>query len=273
MDLRKYHLSGSDIETAAEVLNYQPFIITDDCQTGVAYSWLYGEDGGRGANVRDFVLRKDSVDSSTWNQFADANGRLRAMYDDWIGSIAEHYPGGTLLDPACNNGYFLFRGLEFGSSRATGYDRSDYTKSVAFLNKITGRNANFIHRPYNSWTHDIEACPPHDVAIASLILCHISDPLYFLAFLGKVAREAIFLFTGMGLEQGYRIYYSKPNRFYLTDEFPVCFDNNVGLSKDLLFDSLALMGFKNIKILSYKSTWLPRSWYDLGEQQAILAMR
>jgi hypothetical protein len=104
-------------------------------------------------------------------------------------------------------------------------------------------------------------------------MCHISDPLYFLAFLGRIAAEAIFLFTGMGTDAGYRIYYSKPNRFYSSDEFPVCFDNDVALSKDLLFDSLALMGFKNIDVLGYKSTWLPASWYNSGNQQAILARR
>jgi hypothetical protein len=88
-----------------------------------------------------------------------------------------------------------------------------------------------------------------------------------------MAREAIFLFTGMGTDPGYQVYYQKPNRFYGTDEFPVCFDNDVGLSRDLLFDSLAIMGFKNIRILPHRDSWLPTSWYDLGNQQAILAMR
>lgn len=77
----------------------------------------------------------------------------------------------------------------------------------------------------------------------------------------------------MGLEPGYRVYYQKPNRFYEADEFPVCFDNDVGPSKDLLFDSLSMMGFRKIQILPHKDSWLPASWYNLGNQQAILAMR
>ncbi len=35
-------LSTSRVERATQVLNYQPLIITDDIQTGAAYSWAYG---------------------------------------------------------------------------------------------------------------------------------------------------------------------------------------------------------------------------------------
>ena len=273
MDLRKYSLTSNQIEVASDVLNYQPFVISDDVQTGVAYSWLYGEEGGRQATTSGFVCKKNQVGKDAWIQFCDANARLRAMYEDWLDVIAQTYSGGTLLDPACNNGYFLTGALLRGMKYATGYDRVDYTKSVEFLNAILGTNAGFHHRAYSSWRHTIEDCEVHDVAVASLIMCHISDPLYFLSFLGKKAKEAIFLFTGMGLDPGYGIYYSKANRFYKNDDFPVCFDNDVGLSKDLLFDSLALMGFKDIQILERKDTWLPEKWYNTGNQQAILAMR
>lgn len=273
MDLRPYGLTPQQIDSAAAVLNYQPFIISDEVQTGVAYSWLYSEEGGRLARTHDFVWKRNDTPAGEWAKFADANQRLRAMYEDWLNEIAQRYPGGTLLDPACNNGYFLVRALQRGMRAATGYDRADYTGSVSFLNQLTGLNARFIHRAYSPWTHTIDGCQPHDVAVASLILCHISDPLYFLAFLGKMAREAIFLFAGMGTDPGYRVYYSKPNKFYSADEFPVCFDNDVGLSEDLLFDSLALLGFKHIDVLEHKSTWLPESWYRLGNQKAVLARR
>lgn len=273
MDLRLYNLTKDQVSKAVACLDYQPFIISDDIQTGVAYSWLYSEEAGRLSHGQDFVADRKAVSITKWKKFADANACLRAMYEDWLDEIAKRYPNGTILDPACNNGYFLSGALKRGMSRATGYDRANYSAAVSLLNEILGTNAVFHHKAYNSWTHSIEGCESHDVAVASLIMCHISDPLYFLAFLGKMAKEAIFLFTGMGTEPGHRIYYSKPNKFYKSDEFPNCFDNDVGLSKDLLFDSLELMGFKNIKVLEYTPTWLPKDWYDTGNQMAILAMR
>jgi hypothetical protein len=273
MDLRKYGLSPNEVKRGTGVLNYQPFILSDDIQTGVAYSWLYGAEGGRAARAGEFLCYRGTVAPELWDQFTDANARLRAMYEDWLDAIAGTYAGGSLLDPACNNGYFLSGALLRKMKRATGYDRVDYTSALQFLNDTTGTDATFIHRAYSPWTHRIDDCEPHDVVVASLILCHISDPLYFLAFLGKMAKEALFLFTGMGTQPGYAVYYSKPNRFYTADEFPVCFDNDVGTSRDLLFDSLALMGFKNIRILEHRPTWLPPSWYNTGNQQAILAMR
>jgi hypothetical protein len=42
--LRKYSPSRTQILAATGTLNYQPFIVTDDIQTGVAYSWLYSPD-------------------------------------------------------------------------------------------------------------------------------------------------------------------------------------------------------------------------------------
>jgi len=43
MDLRG-KLSAQQIEEACRVLDYQPFFLTDDLQTGAAYSWVYGVD-------------------------------------------------------------------------------------------------------------------------------------------------------------------------------------------------------------------------------------
>jgi hypothetical protein len=172
MDLRKYRINHDQIQQGMAVLNYQPFILSDDIETGVAHSWLYGEESGRLANSGDFVWQKGTMPAEAWNRFADANARLRAMYEDWLDVIATTYPGGTLLDPACNNGYFLAGALQRGMKKATGYDRADYIGSVQFLNDVVGVNAKFVHRAYSPWTHRIDDCVPHDVAVASLILCH-----------------------------------------------------------------------------------------------------
>jgi hypothetical protein len=41
MDLCPYNLSPEQQRTATRVLNYQPFIVSNDIQTGVAYSILF----------------------------------------------------------------------------------------------------------------------------------------------------------------------------------------------------------------------------------------
>jgi hypothetical protein len=60
MDLRKYNMSPKQEETATAVFNYQPFIISDDVQPGVAYSWLI-RTMGRNARANDFVLSARNV--------------------------------------------------------------------------------------------------------------------------------------------------------------------------------------------------------------------
>ena len=44
MDLRPYGLSTEQVERAFEVLDYQPFIISDELQTGMAYCVLHSPD-------------------------------------------------------------------------------------------------------------------------------------------------------------------------------------------------------------------------------------
>ena len=41
MDLRG-KITQEQMERACGVLNYQPFILTDELQTGAAYSWMWG---------------------------------------------------------------------------------------------------------------------------------------------------------------------------------------------------------------------------------------
>lgn len=273
MDLRKHGLSPAQVAQGAGCLNYQPFVLSDDVCTGVAYSWIATNDGGRSQNAPNFVLDRRNCDGRLWEQFWDANRRLAAMYDDFVEAITQHVPGGTMLDVACNNGYFLVRGAQRGMSKCVGYDQVDYTRAVQFLNSVTGTNVQFINAAYDSWKHEIPGCQQYDVVVASNIMQHISDPLYFLNFVGGRARRALFLFTGMGDTDQYLVYYSKPNRFYQDRKFPIGFDNDVGLSRGLLWESLNQLGFSRIIEIPRKSTWLSDSFLDLGCQKALLCLR
>jgi len=254
-------------------LNYQPFVLSDDVCTGVAHSWVSTSDGGRSQNVPDFVLDRRRCDGALWERFWDANRRLAAMYDDFVDAIVQHVPGGTMLDVACNNGYFIVRGAERGMSRCVGYDLGDYSQAVGFLNSVVGTKAQFENVAYDSWKHEIPGCQQYDVVVASNIMQHISDPLYFLSFLGGRARKALFLFTGMGDTNEYLVYYSAPNRFYKDRKFPLGFDNDVGVSRGLLWESLKQLGFAQIIELPRRDTWLPQSFLDLGCQKALLCLR
>lgn len=275
MDLRKFRLSTDQIEQGKACLNYQPFVLDDDICTGVAYSWISTSDGGRSQNVPDFVLDRRTCDGRLWEHFWDANRRLAAMYDDFVDAIVQHVPGGTLLDVACNNGYFLVRGMERGMSQCVGYDLADYSGSVAFLNSVVGTQVKFHNAGYDSWKHEIAGCEQYDVVVASNIMQHISDPLYFLNFLGSRAKKALFLFHGIGDTDDYLVYYSKPNRFYPANErpFPTGFDNNVGLSRGLLLEGLKQLGFTNISEIPRRHTWLSNSFLNLGNQRAFLCLR
>jgi len=100
MDLRS-KLNGN-INRAEHALNYQPFILSDDVQTGVAYSWARAGD----CRVNPKLVQRKQDSEEEWNTACAANGVLRAMYEDLLDDIATVSLGGTLLDVACNNGYF-----------------------------------------------------------------------------------------------------------------------------------------------------------------------
>src|SRR5580700_3911246 len=140
MDLRA-HLHGVDIEAAAAVLNYQPFILSDEIQTGVAYSLLHSDDPRVAPQL---VFRKSTCAPERWDNAVVANGRLRAMYDDMLDEMSLLFPGGTLLDVACNNGYFPV-GAELRGMRGTGMDLGNHSGAVSLLNDALGTKAKFVH--------------------------------------------------------------------------------------------------------------------------------
>jgi hypothetical protein len=272
MDLRKFNLCADQVVTARQCLNYQPFIITDQIITGVAYSWLHHQDGGRRVyGLHEFVFDRATEAEDTWNKAYDANRRLATMYDCFLDHIADRFKGCSLADMACNNGYFVIGAALRGLGKCTGFDHGDYSTSISFLCSLTGAKVEFRHQAYNSWTHVVHDFEPHDVVVASQIMQHISDPLYFLSFIASRAQKALLLFTGMGDTDELMVYYQQPNRFYKDAKFPVCFDNDVGLSRGLLYKSLEMLGFDEIVEIPWEESWLNKSWY--GSQKVLLCIR
>ena len=211
------------------------------------------------------------VSPEHWNQFVDANARLRRMYDDWIDVMAQHVPGGSLVDIGCHTCYFPICAQKKGMKESAGYDLGNYSSAVAFLNKVLGTRAHFYHGGYDYIQRIIPGCKQYDVVVASAVLCHLPDPLNFLACLGKIARKAVFLFTGTVESDELTIHYNSPNKFYKDRVFPYNFDDCTRLSRALLHNSMEWMGFKEMVEIPYRESWLPRKWY--GSQQALLFLR
>lgn len=248
MDLRPYHLSAPQIETGSLVLNYQPFIISDDIQTGVAYSWLYSDDQRISPPL---VFRRGQKE---WDKAIEANARLRTIYDGFIKAIADRYPDRTLLDVACNNGYFPVQAELMGMKASTGMDAGpQYKKSIEFLNNICGTHAKFILGVYDTHKHRAPIDHQYDVVVASAIMCHLPDPTQFLAFLGHMAREAVF-FWGQVIDSESAIIAFNPPHEALDLQhgdtpFPHCFNDNTRMSRGLMELSFKLMGFGNVTYL------------------------
>lgn len=272
VDLRRYSPSTLQIKAAAVALNYQPFIISDEIQTGVAYSWLHSADP-RNDRFYKFVFRRNRLPRDVWHKAADANARLRAMYDDFVTEIAQRYPGGSLLDVACNNGYFPVRAEQLGMYGCAGMDRRpQHWAAIKVLNSITGTSVEFANQAYSPETHKAKIGKRYDVVVASAIMCHLPDPLHFLAFLGSIAKEALF-FWGQVLDTDeYLIALNEPNRFTFTSRtFPYGFDDNTRISRGLFRKSVELMGFRRIVEIAHRGSWLPAQWY--APHKAWLCMR
>ena len=242
---------------AAQVLNYQPFVITDNLQTGVAYSWFHTADPRVSAPL---VFERLAMPEAEWDKVTSCNAALRAMYDKSVRAIADRYPKGTLFDVACNNGYFPVRAEMYGMGRSAGMDAGpQYGDSLKFLNSVCGTHAKFCSCVYDTATHTAPVKEKYDVVVASAIMCHLPDPTHFLAFLGRIAKQAIF-YWGQILDQDELIIAYKPPNLALDlnragTPFPRCFNDNTRVSRGLLETSFRLMGFRDI--VYFESELLP----------------
>lgn len=259
MDLRRFRPSEAQQRRAAGVLGYQPFIISDDVQTGVAYSWLHSRD----PRVKPpLVFRRGG--EHDWALVTDANRRLGAIYDDLLDEAARRFPKGSLLDVACNNGYFPV-GAELRGMRGTGSDVGRaYWFSIRVLNDIAGTSARFRRYVYHPGKHSLRAWSRHgprvrgryDVVVASAIMCHIPDPLHFLAELARLG-EAI-LFWGQVVDSEHFLVAYNPPHAALSGfhAFPTCFNDNTRLSRGLFYKALELLGFRDIAEIPERDSWL-----------------
>lgn len=244
-----------EVNRASVCLNYQPFVLSDDILTGAAYSWSYSSDPRTKPSL---VFNRKDFSELEWNRVADTNHRLRTMYDDLLDEIAVRFSGGTLLDVACNNGYFPV-GAELRGLRGTGMDMSDYSESFYFLNKHLGVEAKFLNLTYDSEKHELPIKDQFDVVVASAIMCHLPDPLNFLAAIGKIAKRGI-LFWGQVVDtEQLIISYNQPHsELSRLTNFPHSFNDNTRISRGMFKESMRLMGFNKVIEIEHRNSWLPQ---------------
>jgi hypothetical protein len=311
MDLRPYKPSPAHLKRATDLacgglLCYQPYIFSEELQTGVGFELARGAEFSGLVYCTDppqrYLVRPETkrflIDPANLAQFADCNRRLAVLYETFIdeierrvGPIDRH----TFVDVGCCSGYFPVSFSRRGSPLAVGFDRVDYSATFRLLNEIAGTHARFVHRPYRvKWDRSqgrlggLRALRSRfislvsslgkrriparfDVVTSIAVLVHLSDPLQHLAYLGKLARKAILVWTlTSDQEDKLTIEYLSCNRYYKKDEFPYCFDV-MRISPGLLRKSLEQMGFTEIHEIRNRPEGMPDDWFS--KHRGYLAMR
>ncbi|HEY0838520.1 MAG TPA: DUF1698 domain-containing protein [Azospirillum sp.] len=262
MDLRPFNPSQEQIERARDLacrslLCYQPFEFSDDLVVGMGHQMMTK---GRGmvhtGHIPDAYKDQPGVkgvlvDPEKVDQFRADNLLLDDLYQRMVNFIESKLGAFSQYDFAevgCCSGYFPIQMAMRGARSVTGYDRIDYSPTFKLLNEIVGTDVQFFNKAYRNGT--IEGAEPVDVVMSVAVILHISDILQHLAFLGSIAKKAMFVWTNTMAgdnedEENLLIRYNQPNRYYKDDKFPYGFDC-VFISPALLRLSLTEMGFTEI---------------------------
>ena len=236
MDFRDKALDDNKIDEAKKfiiegLISYQPFVFSDNLEVGVGFEFEQQRYVGL-------------------VHYPDIPEHLRASPELARRLLADHTAGGidnnSFLDVGCNNGYIPISFSQRGAKRATGCDRQDFSRVFNFLNSIQGTNAEFIHAWYEPQQHRIAGVEAFDVVTSMAMLCHVSDPLHLLAELGRLSKNALFVWTLFNHDDSNVVRYGTPRGDYPGDVFPYCFDNLTAISVPLFHKSMELMGFSKI---------------------------
>lgn len=286
MDLTSFIRSPAQIDRARELgarglLCYQPFRFSPDCEVGVGWEFTKGEFAGLihwpsppAHLTASPEFRRLLCDQNELPQFRAANDRLRRTYDGFADAVCQRMgdiSDLSFVDIGCNSGYFPLSFARRGAKEAVGYDREDYTDVFDLLNGVLGTSARFERRAYDLASRTIPDIGTYDVATCMLMLCHLPDPMNFLAFLGRTARRALFIWNGVLQDSRMLIHYGEAGKYYRDADFPNSFDYDTRLSTRLMLQSLYMMGFTEIHQLEPVADGLEMGHYI--DKRPILAIR
>lgn len=243
MDLRKYKLSPADLAQAKASLHYQPFRISEEIQSGIAYDWIH--------NKGVFQVDRREVDDATWKAFDTLNNNLRITYDGWLDEIAACYGdlrSASALDIACAEGYFLHGLKQRGAGRCIGYDIASRPNiSTSLLNRVLGHDVEFRKVAYDMRHHTVPGAEPADIVIASAIMGHLSDPTFFLEFLGSMTKRLLFVYSAFEDTDVFRVTYEGPRVHHdASAKFPLCFSGRTTVSTSLFHFAMKELGFTRV---------------------------
>jgi len=288
MDLRPYNLSQDQLVRAAELavsglICYQPFIFSDNLITGAGYEFAKVKEGAGMIYCPQLPpstttyknAKRHLIDPAILDEFRNYNDSLRVLYESMLDLIVEKVGDPrdlTYADVGSCTGYFPLSLAKRGAKEAVGYDVVDYAPTYELLNQILGTNAKFKRAAYDHELGTVPGAGTFDVVLSIALLVHMSDPLRHLAFLGKIARKALFVwtFTSNAEEDEMVNRYTSINRYYETARFPYCFDMTQ-LSPGLLRRSLEAMGFTEIHLLQPRPDGMPASCFN--RHRGYLAIR
>lgn len=281
MDLQKYNLTEEQKQFFINhTAGYQPFII-DEFREVVGrgawpppspeYQWFYTQKAKSNATQvrhwgegRHMVIDKNIVDSTTWNLMINHNQSLRSMFNDFVSLAIDNVSNPDLVvEIGCNDGGLLLYSLEKGCKRAIGYDfEPNHGKVFDLLKDVTNHNIQFINEGYDSLKHTMN-CEAADVVIANAVMCHLSDPLYFLKFLSTITKKILLISCGVHKASNGEMtinFHGRPKN-YGYSEFPDVFTHHTTISYDLFIYSLKECGFNEIYEIDHNSSYPSKEWY------------
>ena len=166
-------------------------------------------------------------------------------------------------------------------------DPVNRSADINLLNRITGKAVKFIRGGYASWRHTIElsyrskpsgrlqsnmsriwtsVCGRsvfdrrYDVVTNSGLLCHMGEPLHFLAAISALARKVLIVYSGFLDDDDYLIRFNQPYHF-IDGPFPACFNDGTAISIKLFVESMRRLGFSRVYELPAAEGGMPRDWH------------
>ncbi len=281
MDLRSRHISPDQLAQLHEFivrrkLAYQPFIFSDDLETGEGFRFI---NHGAGGNVhwKNADPRVKDLLTGDPEAFRRENAALRAIYDDFVAQIASRVgvAGLSFAEIGCNTGYFLYALELKGGRRCIGYDFTNNSLVFSWFNKVLGTRCEFHFSEWDSFEHRLRyaSLPKADVILSVAVTCHMGDPIHHLTYLCERAARAVFFWCPVNEQDALALTYGHPARYPNALDWPLGFDNDVRISIPLLRLTLTQCGFGEIHEIQ-PPDGLPDKWKKWHrKQRGFIALR
>ena len=281
MDLRDRNIPPNQLAELHEFivtrrLAYQPFIFSDDLETGEGHRFI---NQGAGGNVywTNADPRVSDLLTAEPAAFRRENASLRMIYDDFVRQISAKVgvSGLSFAEVGCNTGYFLYALNLEGAQRCIGYDFTSNSRVFSWFNRVLGTRCEFRFSEWDSFRHTLRYArlPKVDVTLSVAVTCHVVDPIHHLTYLCERAARAVFFWCPTNDDDELSISYGNPARYPNALDWPLGFDNHVRLSIPLLRLTLAQCGFEDIHEIqppaSLPDKW--QAWHRL--QRGFVALR